>query len=81
VEDRLVTQSRRNSDRVSRRFSQSQIQYLTQSAFGHDFAIRRTTDVYLPVHCITVQNPDGSIHVTHWNAMNGKRLFQTYFSD
>ena len=81
IEERLVTQSRRNAERISRRFSQSQIHHLTACAFGHDFAIRRTTDVYLPVHCISVQNPDGSIHVTHWNAMNGKRLFQTYFSD
>lgn len=81
IEERLVTQAHQHADRVSRRYSLSQIQHLTRAAFGQDFTIRRTTDVYLPVHCIAVQNPDGSIHTTHWNALNGKRLFQAYFSD
>lgn len=81
IEERLVTQSHQNAERVSRRYSLSQIQHLTRSAFGQDFTIRRSIDVHLPVHCIAVQNPDGSIHTTHWNAMNGKRLFQAYFAD
>lgn len=81
TEERLVTQAHRDAERVTRRYSLSQIERLTRAAFGQDFTIRRTTDVYLPVHCIAVQNPDGSIHTTHWNAMNGKRLFQAYFSD
>lgn len=81
TEERLVTQAQKDVERVSRRYSVSQIERLTQAAFGQDFTIRRTTDVYLPVHSIAVQNPDGSVHTTHWNAMNGKQLFQAYFSD
>ncbi len=81
IEERLVTQSYRNVERVSRRYSLGQIQRLAKAAFGQDFTIRRTTDVYLPIHCIYVQNPDGSIHATHWNALNGKRLTQAYFID
>jgi len=81
IEERLVTQAHKNTEKASRRYSLGQIERLARCAFGQDFTIRRTTDVYLPVHCIAVQNPDGSIHTTHWNAMNGKRLFQAYFSD
>jgi len=79
VEERLVTQTTHHAERASKRFSLSEIQRLTKAAFGQDFTIRRTTDVYLPVHCIVVQNPDGSIHTSHWNALNGKRLRQAYF--
>ncbi|MBS3905244.1 MAG: hypothetical protein KGZ39_07960 [Simkania sp.] len=79
IEERLVTQATQHADRISRHYSLGQIQRLAKAAFGQDFTIRRTTDLYLPVHCIIVQNPDGSIHSSHWNALNGKRLMQTYF--
>ncbi len=74
LDERLVTKPHRNAERVPSRFSFSQIEKMTRSAFGNDFAIRKTTDIYLPVHCIVVQNPDGSIHTTHWNALNGKQI-------
>ncbi len=74
LDERLVTKSQRHSERLSRQFSLSQIEKITRAAFGSDFAIRKTTDIYLPVHCIVVQNPDGSVHSSHWNALNGKRL-------
>lgn len=72
IDEPLVTQSHRGAARASKQFSFSQIERLTRAAFGHEFAIRRTTDVYLPVHCIVVQNPDGSIHTSLWNALNGQ---------
>lgn len=74
ISERLVTKSHRNSERVSNRYSLSQIERIARAAFGNEFAIRKSHDIYLPVHCITVQNPDGSIHSSHWNALNGKRL-------
>ena len=74
IEERLVTQPYRQAICVSRRYSLSQIERITSSAFGEDFAIRKTASVYLPVHCIVVQNPDGSLHTSHWNALNGKPL-------
>lgn len=74
LDERLVTKPQRNSDRVSSRYSLSQIEKMTRAAFGNEFAIRKMTDIYLPVHCIVVQNPDGSIHTSLWNALNGKRL-------
>jgi hypothetical protein len=80
IEERLVTKPHRNTDRVSSRFSLSQIEKMARAAFGSDFAIRKTADLYLPVHCILVQNPDGSVHTSYWNALNGKRM-DTHFID
>lgn len=74
LDERFVTKPQRNADRIPNRYSPSQIEKMTGAAFGNEFAIRKTTDIYLPVHCIVVQNPDGSIHTSHWNALNGKRL-------
>ncbi|MBS0604690.1 MAG: hypothetical protein JSS60_06605 [Verrucomicrobia bacterium] len=80
IDERLVTKPHRNADRVPNRFSLSQIERIAKAAFGNDFAIRKTIDLYLPVHCIVVQNPDGSIHTSHWNALNGKRM-RSHFVD
>lgn len=74
IDERLVTKAHRNCERASLRFSLSQIEKMARSAFGTDFAVRQTADLYLPVHCISVQNPDGSIHTSYWNALNGKEL-------
>lgn len=79
LEERLVTKSFQKAERLKRRFSLGQIQRLAHAAFGNDFGIRKVLDVYLPVHSISVQNPDGSIHTSHWNALNGKPLAQSYF--
>ncbi len=80
IDERLMTKPHRNTERVSNRFSLSQIEKISRAAFGSDFAIRKTVDLYLPVHCIVVQNPDGSIHTSHWNALNGKQM-HSHFID
>ena len=74
----LVTKQSRNTSRIPRRFHPSQIESIARAAFGNDFAIRKTTEIYLPVYSIIVQNPDGSQMSTYWNALNGKRFSQTY---
>lgn len=81
VDERLVTKPFKDAVRIHRRFSVSQIEKLAHAAFGQDFAIRKTSDIYLPVHSIVVQNPDGSIHTSHWNALNGKRMSRSQFID
>jgi hypothetical protein len=78
LNEKLVTKPFRHAIRMPRRYDVTQIQKITKAAFGNDFAIRRTSDIYLPVHSISVQNPDGSIHTTLWNALNGKPLSQTH---
>jgi hypothetical protein len=74
IEERLVTKSLKNAFRTAKRFSTAQIERMCKAAFGADFVIRKNTIIFLPVHSIVVQNPDGSVHTTHWNALNGRRL-------
>jgi hypothetical protein len=81
INERLVTKTWKNTHKISKRFSLSQIECLSKAAFGDDFAIRHTCDVYLPVHSISVQNPDGSIHTSLWNALNGKQILYSHSID
>jgi hypothetical protein len=81
LDERLVTKSFKEAIRLGRQFSPGQIERIAKAAFGQNFAIRKMTDVYLPVHSIVVQNPDGSIHTSHWNALNGRRLSRSNFID
>lgn len=74
LEERLVTKPYRGAIRLHKRYSASQVERIAKAAFGHDFAIRKMTDIYLPVHTIVVQNPDDSIQMSHWNALNGRPL-------
>jgi hypothetical protein len=78
ISERLVTKTSKNAQKVAKRFSLSQVERLAKAAFGDEFVVRHTSDVYLPVHSISVQNPDGSIHTSLWNALNGKRIIHSY---
>lgn len=70
----LVTQPAKNVHKVRGLYSQSEVKRFAQMAFGSEFAIRRCQNVFLPVYAISVQNPDGSILTTHWNALNGSKF-------
>lgn len=74
LEQWLVTKPTKKALRVKKRYRPSQIETIARAAFGNDFAIRKTREVFLPVYSIVVQNPDGSQMTTYWNALNGKRL-------
>lgn len=74
IDDRIVTKSYKSAERITRRFSPSQIEKVAESAFGQDFAIRSKLNVYLPIYALTVENPDGSLHTSYWNALNGRPL-------
>lgn len=74
IEERLVTKTLNNASRATKRFSAGQIERMCKAAFGIDFVIKKSSLIHLPVHSIVVQNPDGSVHTTHWNALNGRRL-------
>ena len=74
----LVTKKFKNQNRVSQKFRAGQIEYTAKAAFGNDFAIRKTAEIFLPVYSIVVQNPDGSQMTTYWNALNGKKLPNTF---
>lgn len=70
----LVTQRIKNVKQRPRRYSPKQIERIAYLAFGSDFTIRNSTEVFLPVYKIDVQNPDGSILTTYWNALTGKQI-------
>jgi len=81
IDEWLVTKPYKNALRYPARYSVSQIIKIAKAAFGNDFTIRKTVDIFLPVHSIIVQNPDGSIHTSRWNALNGKQMDQTYSTE
>lgn len=70
----LVTQPYKNAIREPKKYSRRQIERIATLAFERDFTIRNITEIFLPVYRIDVQNPDGSILTTYWNALNGKRF-------
>jgi hypothetical protein len=78
---RLVTKPYDHTQRVSRKYSQRQVEKIAQAAFGQDFAIRTVKEVYLPVYRIEVANPDGSVMTSYWNALTGQQLQTSYLAD
>lgn len=74
----LVTKPTKYAHRIKKRYRPTQIETIAKAAFGLEFAIRKTTEVFLPVYSIVVQNPDGSRRTTYWNALNGKQFHPLY---
>ncbi|MDE3055586.1 MAG: hypothetical protein KGI80_02675 [Verrucomicrobiota bacterium] len=74
LEHWLVTKPTRKAVRMKKRYRPVQIENVAQAAFGNEFAIRKTTEIFLPIYSIVVQNPDGTQMTSYWNALNGKRL-------
>lgn len=77
----LVTKHTKHVNRARKRFRGAQIEQIARAAFGPDFAIRKTSEIFLPVYSIIVQNPDGSQMTTYWNALNGTRIAQPFFEE
>lgn len=77
----LVTKSYKDATKMTPHFSTTQVQKGAKAAFGQEFVVRRTRDVYLPVHAISVQNPDGSVETTHWNGVTGKKISGNLYID
>lgn len=70
----IVKKAYSYSQRVGKRYSQGQIEKISKAAFGDDFTVRNTTEVFLPAYKINVLNPDRSISSTWWNALTGKQI-------
>ena len=79
IDQWLVTKQFKNASCISKKYRSAQIENTARAVFGNNFAIRKTTEIYLPVYSIIVQNPDGSQMTTFWNALNGKKLPQTFY--
>lgn len=76
----LVTKPYNHALRVGNRYSRSQIEKIAKAAFGPDFTVRNSKEVFLPVYSIEVLNPDGSVLTSFWNALNGKRVDTKYLT-
>lgn len=74
----LVTKPYQYSQLVPQKYSLSQIEKIVTAAFG-SMHIGNVTQVYLPIYGINVENPDGSITTTYWNAVNGQMISPKYF--
>lgn len=74
VTDWLVKKPYNHAQRVSSQYSTKQIQKAAKAAFGEDFAVRTSSEVFLPVYSIIIANPDGSTFTSYWNAINGQRM-------
>lgn len=70
----LVMKSPKEGKRIGNNYSRSKIEKTAKAAFGSDFTIRKTEEIYLPVYEIAVLNPDGSLHTTEWNALTGQQI-------
>jgi hypothetical protein len=71
----LITKQSKHPEKLKKHFSLSQVARVAEAAFGEDFAIRQTHEVFLPIYSITLQNLDGSSEATYWNGLNGKKIF------
>ena len=76
----LVTKPYSHAERVSKKYSRFEIEKAAKACFGHDFTVRTSKEVFLPVYSIGVQNPDGSVFTSYWNALNGRRVDNRYLS-
>lgn len=76
----LVTKPYEHAQRITRKYSNSQVERTAKAAFGTEFTIRNMQEVFLPVYRIGVLNPDGSILTTYWNALNGQRINPKYMT-
>ncbi|WP_194843883.1 hypothetical protein [Candidatus Clavichlamydia salmonicola] len=70
----IVKQSAGDAEFLSPKYSPSRIQKMIQVAFGADFLIRKKDKVFVPVYNISTVNPDGSIQVSYWNAVTGRKM-------
>ncbi|NGX51502.1 MAG: hypothetical protein K1060chlam2_01368 [Chlamydiae bacterium] len=73
----FVTKSFKHSERIPSRYSSRQIIRAAEAAFGTDFAIRNSHEVYLPIYSISLKKKNGSRQTTHWNGLNGKRIYHS----
>lgn len=72
--EQLTTRSQKRAQRAKGHFQKRQIEKMAKMAFGQHFSIRKSTEIYLPIHRIVVQDPEGAIRTHHFNALSGEEL-------
>lgn len=74
LNEEFVLAPGKSAQRFARKYSVEQIKKLAQNMAGTHFLVRRTQEVFVPVYTISVQNPDGSLLTTQWNALTGQKM-------
>jgi len=80
INQHFVYKPMNDGQKVPRAYSQSQIMTIAQEAFGNDFKIRSSKEVFLPVYSLEILNPDGSVQTSEWNALTGEKIVPHYLS-
>lgn len=80
MKESFVAKPYQYSQCVSRKYSRAQIEKMAEAAFGSALTLRHVSEVYLPVHCVEVLNPDGSVLTSYWNALTGQRILTSYLA-
>lgn len=70
----LVSKPIQNNQKTKKNFSHRQVINMAKVAFGEDFTVRSEKEFFLPVYTIGVSNPDGSVYLSDWNAINGSNI-------
>jgi hypothetical protein len=70
----LITKSYNSQEKVSKKFSLRAVEKMAHIAFDNELYIKNVQEIYLPVYRLTVQNPDGTRLIAHYNALNGMPL-------
>lgn len=79
LDEQLTTRMHKKALCAPKHFSKNQIERIAKMAFGETFSIRKTTQVYLPVHKIIIQSGDGGLRSFYFNAVTGKPLPDALF--
>lgn len=70
----LVVKPHQQGKKLPIRYSKSKIEKIARAAFGNEFTILSTEEIYLPVIRLSLLNLDGSFLITDWNAITGKQV-------
>lgn len=60
---------------IEPKYSRQDLESLVKAAFGPNLAIRTCRMIYIPTYEIVVNNPDGSVRKTYWNAVCGREAW------
>lgn len=74
ITQRVVTKPYGQADWLQKKFTRAQIERNAKAAFGSDFTVRSSQEIYLPLFSIEVLNPDGSVMTSLWNPLNGRQV-------
>lgn len=74
MESTFVVKPVHQGKKLSGKYGRSKIENAAKAAFGEEFTVMESEEIFLPVFRISLQNLDGSTLITDWNAITGKQI-------